>query len=232
MPERQADVLPETAARDTQRDTLLLAALPHIAFDGWTETALRAGAADAGLEPADVPRFFPGGAVEAVAAFSSWADREMNQSLAAADLSGLRHSEKISLAVRTRLEAVEPYREAVRRSIAFLALAPHVPAGLHMLYRTVDEMWHAVGDRSVDFSFYTKRALLAGVVSATTLYWLDDESEGRAESWAFLDRRLEDVLRIPKVRHRVEALFGRLPDPFRLFRGARGRRRSPVNPSF
>ncbi len=217
-----------TAARDTQRDALLLAALQHIAFDGWTDTALRAGAADAGLEPADVLRFFPGGAVEAVAAFSSWADRVMNESVAAADLSGLRHSEKITLAVRTRLKAIDHYREAVRRSIAFLALAPNVPAGLHMLYRTVDEMWHAVGDRSVDFSFYTKRALLAGVVSATTLYWLEDESEGCAESWAFLDRRLADVLRIPKARHRVEALLGRLPDPFRLFEGARRRQRRPV----
>ena len=201
----------EQTLRETQRDALLLAALPHIAFDGWTASALRSGASDAGLEPADVVRFFPGGARDAVAAFSDWADRQMIEAVQAADLSDLRHSEKIAFAVRTRLEALAPYREAVRRSIAFLALAPNMPAGLKLLYRTVDAMWHAVGDRSVDFSFYTKRALLAGVVSATTLYWLDDDSENSSESWAFLDRRLADVLRIPKIRQRAENLAGRLP---------------------
>ena len=219
---------PRETGRETQRDALLLATLPHVAFDGWTRAALRAGAADAGLDPADVVRFFPGGARDAVAALSDWADRQMVEAVQAADLSALRHSEKIALAVRVRLELLTPYREAVRRSIAFLALAPNLPAGLKLLYRTVDEMWHAVGDRSVDFSFYTKRALLAGVVSTTTLYWLDDESENFAESWAFLDRRLADVLRIPKIRQRVENLVGRLPDPLRVLRGARGRWRRPA----
>ena len=218
----------EQTLRETQRDALLLDALPHIAFDGWTASALRSGASDAGLEPADVVRFFPGGARDAVAAFSDWADRQMIEAVQEADLSDLRHSEKIAFAVRTRLEALTPYREAVRRSIAFLALAPNMPAGLKLLYRTVDAMWHAVGDRSVDFSFYTKRALLAGVVSATTLYWLDDDSENSSESWAFLDRRLADVLRIPKIRQRAENLAGRLPDPLRVLRGARRRWRRPA----
>lgn len=218
----------EQTQRETQRDALLLAALPHIAFDGWTEAALRNGASDAGLAPADVVRFFPGGARDAVAAFSDWADRQMIEAVQTADLSDLRHSEKIAFAVRTRLEALTPYREAVRRSVAFLALAPNTPAGLKLLYRTVDAMWHAIGDRSVDFSFYTKRVLLAGVVSATTLYWLDDDSENSSESWAFLDRRLADVLRIPKIRQRAENLAGRLPDPLRVLRGARRRWRRPA----
>jgi ubiquinone biosynthesis protein COQ9 len=214
--------------RDMQRDALLLAALPHVAFDGWTDSALLAGAVDAGLEPADVLRFFPGGACEAVGAFSIWADRQMIEAVAGADLSTLRHSEKIAFAVRVRLESLEPYREAVRRSIGFLALVPNVPAGLHMLYCSVDEMWYAVGDLSADFSFYTKRALLAGVVSTTTLYWLDDESDRRADSWAFLDRRLADVLKIPQLGRRAESLLLRLPNPFRLLQLARDRRRRPA----
>jgi len=105
---------------------------------------------------------------------------------------------------------------------------PNVPAGLHMLYCSVDEMWYAVGDLSADFSFYTKRALLAGVVSTTTLYWLDDESDRRADSWAFLDRRLADVLKIPQLGRRAESLLLRLPNPFRLLQLARDRRRRPA----
>jgi ubiquinone biosynthesis protein COQ9 len=152
----------------------------------------------------------------------------MLEAVVGSDLSTLRHSEKIAFAARARLEALLPHREAVRRSIGFLALVPNVPAGLHMLYCTVDEMWHAVGDRSADFSFYTKRALLAGVVSATTLYWLDDESDGSTESGAFLDRRLADVLRIPQLGRRAGSLLHRLPNPFRILHRAGNRRRRPA----
>lgn len=210
------------------REALLLATLPHVAFDGWTQTALQAGARDSGLPSEEVARLFPGGAAEAVAAFSDWADRQMELAVAAADLSEARHSEKIAFAVCARLEALDPWREAVRRSVAFLALAPNVPTGLRMLYRTVDAMWYAVGDRSVDFSFYTKRALLAGVVSATTLFWLDDPSEDSKETRAFLDRRLADVMAIPKVRQRAERALGRIPDPIRFLRRVRERGRRPV----
>jgi ubiquinone biosynthesis protein COQ9 len=160
-----------------------------------------------------------------VAHFSDWADRRMLAALAHRDLAALRLRERVALAVRLRLEALAPYREAVRRSLSFLALPPNAALGAKCLYRTVDAIWRAAGDRSVDFSFYTKRALLAAVVSTTTLYWLDDNSEGRAESWAFLDRRIADVMRIPALRQRLGRITERLPDPFRVLRATRARAR-------
>lgn len=207
------------------RDRLLTAVLPHVTFDGWTDAAFRAGAADLGADIREVRRLFPGGAREAVAHFSDWADRRMLAALAGRDLAALRLRERVALAVRLRLEALAPYREAVRRSLSLLALPPNAALGAKCLYRTVDAIWRAAGDRSVDFSFYTKRALLAAVVSTTTLYWLDDNSEGRAESWAFLDRRIADVMRIPALRQRLDRITERLPDPFRVLRAARARAR-------
>ncbi len=209
--------------RAARRERLMLAALPHVAFDGWGRAALEAGARDAGMTPTDVERYFPGGAREALEVFSDWADTQMAAALAAHDLAALRVRERIRLAVRLRLEVLAPHREAVRRGLSWLALPPNAGLGARLLYRTVDAMWRAIGDRSADFSFYTKRALLAGVLSSTTLCWLGDDSDGFTDTDAFLERRIAEVLRVPAIWARCQRLARRLPDPFRILRRVRAR---------
>ena len=120
-----------------------------------------------------------------------------------------------------RFEVVAPWREGVRRALSVLALPPHAVLGLRLLYDTVDGIWYAAGDASTDFSFYTKRATLAGVYSATLMYWLEDRSEDFADTRAFIDRRLADIARLGEARARLETAFERLPNPFRLFRPVR-----------
>jgi ubiquinone biosynthesis protein COQ9 len=200
------------------RGRLLEAVLAHVVFDGWSEAALEAGARDLGVDPAAARRAFPRGSIDLVMAFNEAADRKMEAALAVCDLDALKVRERIAAAVRARLEACSEHREAVRLALGLLALPIHAPDGLRSLYRTVDAMWHAVGDRSTDFNFYTKRALLAGVVLSTSLYWLQDESENAEESWSFLDRRIGDVLKIQSLRGRIEALAARQPSLLRLLR--------------
>jgi len=207
--------------REAARDKLLLATLPHVAFDGWRGASLAAGAADAGMAESDVQRYFPGGATDMVAHFSAWADARMTDNLAGRDLSDMRTGARVALALRLRLEAVAPWRETVRRTLAWLALPGNAPLGMRCAWRSVDAVWHALGDNSADFSFYSKRALLAGVLSATALYWLEDDSEDYAESWAFLDRRLDEVLKLPALGARVRRRLSKLPDPFRILRTVR-----------
>jgi ubiquinone biosynthesis protein COQ9 len=205
--------------RAAQREALLKAALPHVPFDGWTRTALQAGARDAGIEPALADNAFPGGMAELLEFYHGQADIEMVRALEArSDLAALKTREKVALAIRLRLEANAGYREAIRQALSFLALPTNAPLGAKCLYRTVDAIWYAAGDKATDFSFYTKRALLAGVYSATVLYWLNDKSEGSAETWTFLDRRIADVMKIYALRARFDRFAEQLPDPFRLFR--------------
>lgn len=203
------------------RDEILLAALPHIAFDGWGETALQRGAVDAGYDGAAARRLFTGGAAEMIACHSRYADRRMLEALETQDLDAMKVRERITAAVRTRLEQNVPYREAVRRGVTFLAMPQNAALATRLLYRTVDAMWHAAGDTATDHNFYTKRALLAGVYMATLMCWLNDKSEGFEATWAFLDRRVAEVLQIPKAMARAGRILGRLPDPFRLLRAAR-----------
>ena len=207
------------------REALVLAAAANAAFDGWTVTAIRAGAREIGLEPADALALLPGGEGELLQAFSEWADRQMLAHLADLPLDAMKIRDRIAAAVRARIEVLAPYREAVRRGSAVLALPHMAPTGARLVWRTVDAIWYAVGDTSTDVSYYTRRALLAGVYSSTLVYWMNDRSPGHGDSWSFLDRRIGDVMRIPQLRRHAENLLKRLPDPRRFLRaGGAGRR--------
>ena len=210
--------------RDAQRAALLQATLPHTPFDGWARTAFLAGARDAGIEPALADNAFPGGMAELLDFYHRQADIEMVRALEAhPDLAALKTREKVALAIRLRLEANAGHREAIRQALSFLALPANAPLGAKCLYRTVDAVWYAAGDKATDFSFYTKRGLLAGVYSATVFYWLNDKSDGFADTWTFLDRRIADVMKIYALRSGVDRFLEQLPDPFRLFRKPAGR---------
>ena len=209
----------EARARHTAlRDRLIAAALDHVPFDGWSRKALERGAGDLGLDPADVLRAFPGGPADAADHFADWSDRRMLAELAKVDLDALKVRERVALGVRLRLEMNAPYREAMRRLLSFLALPPNAPLAARMTWRTCDHIWHAAGDRAADFNHYTKRGLLAPVYTSTIMYWLSDTSDGFADTWGYLDRRLADVLKIPMYKAKAQQALGRLPSPLGLLK--------------
>ena len=183
-------------------ETLIDAALPHVPFDGWSQATLRAAARDAGMDMATVRALCPRGPVDLALAFHARGDRKMIAALATEDMTALRFRDRVARAVRLRIEAI-PDKEAVRRASALYALPVYSQDGARALWRTADAIWTALGDRSDGLDHYTKRATLSGVYASTVLYWLGDSSQGGSETWEFLDRRIEDVMRIETVKKRV-----------------------------
>ncbi|HEY4133815.1 MAG TPA: COQ9 family protein [Alphaproteobacteria bacterium] len=200
------------------RARLLAGLMRNAPFDGWSERALAAAARDAGVTPEMAEIAFPGGLAGAALALHEEFDRRTAEALAAHDLESLKIRERITLAVRTRLELSGPDREAFRALATFLASPLNVGLGARLMWRTVDSLWRAVGDRSTDFTYYSKRATLGAVWGSTLMVWLQDGSEDFAETWAFLDRRIADVMAIEACKARVRQMAARLPDPFGLFR--------------
>jgi len=200
------------------RERLIDAAVGHVPFDGWGDKALAAAAQDLAMAPALARNAFPAGAIEMIECHSRLADRRMVADFEQADKTGLKTREKVALAVRLRLSANTAHREAIRRALTILALPVNAPLATRLLYRTVDAVWYATGDRSTDYNFYTKRMLLAGVYSTTLLYWINDKSPESTETWAFLDRRIGEVMLIPQAMGRLGKLAEKLPDPLHLFR--------------
>jgi ubiquinone biosynthesis protein COQ9 len=201
-----------------RKDALLLAMLPNVPFDGWTRGGMRAAAERAKIDIAELPLLFPGGTRDVAAWFSDWADRQTLAALKRQRIGTMKIRERIAAGVMARLAILLPHREAVRRSLSLFATPFNIPRGAKLLYDTVDTIWHAAGDRSTDFNFYTKRGLLAGVYAATALYWLDDRSDDMEATREFLDRRLAEVLAIPKLQERVGQL-----NPLRALHAARQR---------
>ncbi len=201
---------------ETVRAAILAAALPDVPFDGWTGKSMRNAAKKAGVEGGLARLAFPGGTVDLVSYFAADGDRRMAEELALHDLAAMKVRERITFAVRTRLEVDEENREALRRATAYLALPTSGTAGVRALYATVDAIWRAAGDTSTDYNFYTKRLILSGVYSSTLAIWFGDDSEGFEKTWAFLDRRISDVMQIEKVKGRAEKILKAIPSPLGL----------------
>mgnify|MGYP000067692258 CR=1 FL=1 len=204
------------------RDRILVAALAHVAFDGWTRRTLKAGVKDAGMSPDMALRAFAGGIPDLVDHWADWADRRMLDELADLDLDAMRVRDRVAAGVKARLQVVTPYREAMRRLLAYLTLPQNAPMAARQTWRTVDEIWYAAGDDAADFNYYTKRSLLLPVYTTTVLYWLNDDSDGMAATWDYLDRRISDVLKVPALKARIQKALSSLPGPFAAFRRARG----------
>lgn len=203
------------------RDRLIKAVRAHVPFDGWGEKALLAAAKECSVEAEKARRAFPEGVSSLIEYHSASGDRQMEAVLCAEILEGMGSRQRIATAVRLRLAQEVDHPEAARAALNFLAQPMYAPLSLACLYRTVDTIWFAIGDTSTDFNFYSKRALLAGVYGATFLYWLDDESEDHSESWTFLDRRLEDVMKLGKLKVKLRQL---LPSPEIVVHLAKGGR--------
>jgi ubiquinone biosynthesis protein COQ9 len=192
------------SSREIQRDRLLEAALLHIPFDGWSRRSLMAAARDLEVEPALARRLFPRGGDDLLAHLDRWADRRMLERIDAGALRAMRMRDRIAALVRARLEALGPHREAMRRATAARMLPGNAFAACQNLWRSADLIWASAGDQADDYSYYTKRSLLAAVWTSTFFFWLDDQSENFEATWAFLDRRIENVMRIGTIRGRFD----------------------------
>lgn len=192
---------PETSP-ESAADRLLDAALMHVPFEGWSETTLRAAVDDSGVALGLARALFPRGGVDLALAYHRRGDQIMRDRLASTDLGAMRYRDRVSAAIRFRLEAVDD-REAVRRGTTLFALPTHAADGARAIWGTADAIWNALGDTSTDINWYTKRATLSGVYSATVLYWLGDDSPGSAATWDFLDRRIDEVMEIEKLKAKM-----------------------------
>ena len=187
---------------DELRDALAPRLPVHAAFDGWSEAAIAMAAAELGV-PADRARLaFPGGAVQMIDCWFDAIDKAMLAAFPAERIAALKIRERIGALILFRLETIAPQREALRRALAILAMPRHALEGARLAWRSADRIWRLAGDTATDFNHYSKRALLIGVYGSTTLVFLDDESQGLAETRAFLDRRIGDVMRFEKAKAR------------------------------
>ena len=185
------------------RATVLDAALPHVAFDGWSDATLAQAVADTGVDPAQARLAFPRGGIDLAIAFHRANDLALKDRAAGEDMSALRYSRKVARLIELRLELIAPHREAVRKAVSLFALPTHAVDGARLVWETADAIWTALGDTSDDVNWYTKRITLSAVWSSVLLYWLGDESAGMERTRTFIERRIADVMQVEKAKAAV-----------------------------
>lgn len=195
------------AEDDRTLDELRLALAPAIAraavFDGWTDGALRQAATLAGIDPAVARLAFPGGAMDMIAAWIGCTDASMQAAFGGGALGAMKVRERIAALLQFRLDAVAGHEEALRRALAIQAMPQNLARTMRIGWHSADLMWRLAGDTATDYNHYTKRAILMGIYSATLAVWVEDQSEGKAETRGFLARRIEGVMRFEKAKARM-----------------------------
>ena len=195
------------------------------AFDGWTMAAVEMAAQEAGVDPGTARIAFPGGAMDMIDAWTLSVDAAMAEALPAAQIGNLPIRERIRRLVQFRLDAVGADREALRRALSIMAMPQNLARAAQLGWRSADAMWRLAGDVATDYNHYTKRATLGGIYAATLTVFAHDTSEDLAETRAFLDRRIEGVMKYEKAKARLLANRDMHFSPARFL----GRLRYPAN---
>ena len=187
---------------------LLAEALRLAPAMGWSwKTAYAAGAA-AGFSQGETELLLPAGPRDLAALFSRACDRAALEALADVDPHTLKVRARIRRGALARIEAAMADTAATRRWAGYLALPANAALALRLAWESADLIWRWAGDTATDANHYTKRALLAGILTGTLLVRL---AEGESAAETHLDRRIENVMTFERLKARAGRLeFGRL----------------------
>jgi ubiquinone biosynthesis protein COQ9 len=197
---------------------------PNAVFDGWSEKALAMAASELGVPAPRAKLCFPGGAPEMIDAWFDAIDRATAAAFPLERVEAMKIRDRIRELILFRLELIHPQKEALRRALAILAQPQNLALAARLAWRAADRMWRIAGDKATDYNHYSKRTILMGVYASTILVYLDDESDGLAITRAFLDRRIDDVMRFEKMKASWRGSSQRLPSLSRFL----GRLRYPA----
>lgn len=193
------------------------------AFDGWSETAVRDAASAAGIDPEAALFAFSGGAMQMIEAWVHAVDAAMKAALPADQVAALKIRERIRTLVQFRLDAISHQKEALRRALSIMALPQNAPRTLALGWSSADAMWRLAGDTATDYNHYTKRLTLGSIYAATLAVFVNDTSDDHADTRAFLDRRIEGIMKFEKAKAQLLRPREEMFSPARLL----GRLRYP-----
>lgn len=197
--------LPTDLTLDEIRAALAPLIARNAAFDGWSYAAVDSAAVELEIEPDVAALAFNGNAMRMVDAWIDSIDQELARRLTASRLNALKIRDRITILLATRLEIMNPDREALRRAMAIMAMPQNIVRGTKVGWRSADRMWRMAGDTASDFNHYTKRATLSAVYGSTISVFVNDESPDFIDTRAFLDRRIENVMQFEKVKAQARA---------------------------
>ena len=201
---------PDQSRADAVRGALLGAALDEAAFSGWNARTLARAAASAGYSEGEVQLYCPDGVLDLIEVWSRQADEGAREVIVSSKANRIR--DKVAGGVMARLEEIAGHEDAAARARSRLLLPDGLDRGRRLIWATSDMIWRAIGDKSTDYNFYSKRTILSGVFATTFMVWAEDADPDKVKTKAFLDNRIENVMQFEKVKGQVTTFAQRLPN--------------------
>lgn len=193
----QTDEIPEIKDKITQ------AFIENAVFDGLDWHAVLGAAEQAGYQKEMAVAVFPDKLETVMMHFADMTDRKMLEALEGVDIENMRIRDRITLAVQKRLEILAPHKEAVKLVTVYWNVPPRQFLAGKIVWRTADRIWNWAGDTAKDYNHYTKRALLSGVLTSTMMAWLGEDGDDLKIPFAFLDRRIENVMQFGRILGKI-----------------------------
>ena len=203
---------PKNAPSDLFLDQLTDAMLALAPDAGWTRSTLEKAAEKAGLTAGQALLAAPNGVADILEAFGKRAARAAGEALTTPEAATLKVREKVRAGVKGWLAALGAHKAAVKRAAATPANLLTGPKGL---WAAADAIWAALGDKSTDYNWYTKRMTLSAVLASTLAAWMGTDDEAQVDE--FLDRRIENVMQFEKLKAQAKDAFAKIPDPMDIF---------------
>lgn len=190
-----------------ENDKIMTEIFHFVGTSGWTMDAIKQGAIQAGADPINILRTLNNDVYKAIEYTSNMIDRFMLAELEKYDFETIRVRDRVALGVMARFHVMARFKTAHQQTAKILSLPHNAPLSIRLIAKTIDHIWRAAGDQSTDFNFYTKRGLLSYAYSTSALFWLQDNSDRSKDTAAFLNRRLDEVMVIPKAKAKINTLI-------------------------
>lgn len=174
---------------------MLDAALALAPSEGWTRRMTTMAGAACGLSAGETDLLLPNGPADLAALACRRNDAKALETLAGVDPTALKIRERIARALETRLDAAFANEAAERRLAGFMAQPQNLALATRLAWESADAMWRWAGDTATDENHYSKRLLLAGILTGAVAVRL---SSGREAALEFVARRIGDVMAFEK----------------------------------
>ena len=108
--------------------------------------------------------------------------------------SRLKTRDKIKTILELKFDSNEYLKKSLPEMLKFLLRPGNLLMSIKMLHENSDFIWNLAGDKSNDFSFYSKRGLLSMVYLATLIYWLNDNSTKGIGTKNFISKSVDGIV--------------------------------------
>mgnify|MGYP001464604206 CR=1 FL=1 len=108
--------------------------------------------------------------------------------------SRLKTRDKIKTILELKFDNNTYLKQALPEMLKFLLRPGNIFMSIKMLHENSDFIWKLAGDKSNDFSYYSKRGLLSMVYLATLIYWLNDKSTKGIGTKNFISKSVDGIV--------------------------------------